>query len=181
MYRFGFVPISKRKRVVRDMLWALVNWDNGSFISVRGLKWSAPIGKQWFCEWFFPKKQLQNKFLLCFEMKWFLLLLPDWRSFAAAPADNSFPRTKWMCFEDDFETWSLEDSPSRTPEYMLGGHNPLKPRMSSGWNYEPERLRHRHRNSSGYRDHNNKYGKRRWRDRRWWGLCRCVLQKALTA
>ncbi|RVX20545.1 Homeobox protein LUMINIDEPENDENS [Vitis vinifera] len=35
-------------------------------------------------------------------------------------------------FEDDFETWSPEGSPSRTPEYMLGGHNPLEPRMSSG-------------------------------------------------
>lgn len=72
-------------------------------------------------------------------------------------------------FEDDFETWSPEGSPSRTPEYMLGGHNPLEPRMSSGRNYGPERLRHQHRNSSGYRDHNNKYGNngnRRWRDRR---------------
>ena len=29
-------------------VWALVNWDNESFISVRGLKWSAPIGKQQF-------------------------------------------------------------------------------------------------------------------------------------
>ncbi|CBI37246.3 unnamed protein product, partial [Vitis vinifera] len=27
-------------------VWALVNWDNGSVISVRGLKWSAPIRKQ---------------------------------------------------------------------------------------------------------------------------------------
>ena len=34
-------------------------------------------------------------------------------------------------FEDDFETWSPEGSPSRTPEYMLGGHNPLEPRIIS--------------------------------------------------
>ena len=45
-------------------------------------------------------------------------------------------------FEDDFETWNSEGSPSRTPEYILGDHNPLEPRMSSERNYGPKRLRH---------------------------------------
>ncbi|CBI37623.3 unnamed protein product, partial [Vitis vinifera] len=38
----------KEKESGERNVWALVNWDNESFISVRGLKWSAPIGKQQF-------------------------------------------------------------------------------------------------------------------------------------
>ncbi|RVW84795.1 hypothetical protein CK203_048577 [Vitis vinifera] len=38
----------KEKESRERYVWPLVNWDNGSFISVRGLKWSAPIGKQRF-------------------------------------------------------------------------------------------------------------------------------------
>ena len=76
-------------------------------------------------------------------------------------------------FEGEFETWSPEGSPSRTPDYnmiMLGGHNPLEPRMSSGRNHPPpDRLRYQHRTSSGYRDYNiikhGNNGNRRWRDR----------------
>nr|CAN61106.1 hypothetical protein VITISV_020145 [Vitis vinifera] len=74
----------KEKESGERNVWALVNWDNESFISVRGLKWSAPIGKQ--------------QFLL--------------------------PKNEMNVFEDDFETWSLKGSPSRTREYMLDGHNP---------------------------------------------------------
>ena len=52
---FGYVQVwlcsnFKEKESGERYDWALVNWDNGSFISVCGLKWSALIGKQQFCE-----------------------------------------------------------------------------------------------------------------------------------
>lgn len=63
---------------------------------------------------------------------------------------------------DEFESWSPENSPSRTADNMLGRNFP-EPRMNPGRSYRPERSGQR--NFSGYRDH-NRYGDRRWRDRR---------------
>lgn len=64
--------------------------------------------------------------------------------------------------EDDFESWSPDNSPVRNPEYMMGRSFP-DARTNPGREYRPERMRQR--NSSGYRDQ-NRYGNRRWRDRR---------------
>ncbi|KAA8543136.1 hypothetical protein F0562_021369 [Nyssa sinensis] len=62
--------------------------------------------------------------------------------------------------EAGFETWSPENSPIRSPEYVSEWNHP-EPRMNLGSNYRSGRSRPR--NSSGYRDH-NRYGSRRWRD-----------------
>ncbi|XP_059659526.1 homeobox protein LUMINIDEPENDENS [Cornus florida] len=59
--------------------------------------------------------------------------------------------------EPGYETWSPENSPTRSPEYVSGWN-----RMNSGHNYRPDQSRPR--NSSRYRDH-NRYGDRRWRER----------------
>ncbi|KAK9281434.1 hypothetical protein L1049_004336 [Liquidambar formosana] len=65
---------------------------------------------------------------------------------------------------EEFETWSPEGSPSRSPEYNISGWNISETRMNFDRNYRPDRSRPR--NSSGYRDHNNnRHGNRRWRGR----------------
>ena len=177
MYRFGFVPISKRKRVVRDMfgLWWIgimgasslfVVWsgvlqlENNDFVSDSSLKNNYRVSFYYALEW----NDSCCSFPVGGALQHPLLTAPSRQQ-------NEY------AFEDDFETWSPEGSSSRTPEYMLSGHNLLEPRMSFGWNYGPERLRRQHRNSSRYWDHNNKYGNNgnmRWQDQRWSGLCRCV-------
>jgi hypothetical protein len=68
--------------------------------------------------------------------------------------------------EEEFESWSPENSPTRTSDYMLGRNLPYsEPRTNPGWNSRPDRPRQR--NISGYRDQShNRYGDRKWRDRR---------------
>ncbi|XVF32729.1 hypothetical protein REPUB_Repub17cG0108000 [Reevesia pubescens] len=63
---------------------------------------------------------------------------------------------------DGFESWSPENSPNRSSEYVPG-RNYLEPRMNSGWGYRPDRSWQG--NSPGSRDQ-NRQGNRRWRDRR---------------
>ncbi|PON96621.1 Octamer-binding transcription factor [Trema orientale] len=64
--------------------------------------------------------------------------------------------------EDEFESWSPNNSPSRNPEYG-SGRSFAEPRMNAGRGYRPDQSRVR--SSPGYRDH-NRHGNRRWRDRR---------------
>ncbi|KAG2697376.1 hypothetical protein I3760_07G102300 [Carya illinoinensis] len=73
----------------------------------------------------------------------------------------SWERNEYVVGEE-FESWSPENSPTRTTDYMSGRNFP-EPRTNPGWNYRPDRSRQR--NFSGYRDH-NRYGDRKWRDRR---------------
>ena len=177
MYRFSFVSISKRKRVVRDMfgLW----WIGIMRVSSLFVVWSGVL--QLENSDFMSDSSLKNNYRISFycALEWndfccsFLVRGALQHSLLTAPS-----RERINVFEDDFETWSPDGSPSRTPEHMLGGHNPLEPRMSYGQNYGLERLRYQHWNSFGYRDHNNKYGNNG--NRRWWGLSRHVLKKALT-
>ena len=65
--------------------------------------------------------------------------------------------------QEQYESWSPDNSPTRTTDYMMGRNVP-EPRMNPGWNNRPDRSRQRG-NFSGYRDH-NRYGDRKWRDRR---------------
>lgn len=65
--------------------------------------------------------------------------------------------------QEQYESWSPDNSPTRTTDYMMGRNFP-EPRMNPGWNNRPDRSRQRG-NFSGYRDH-NRYGDRKWRDRR---------------
>ncbi|XWS31685.1 hypothetical protein CRYUN_Cryun23aG0097100 [Craigia yunnanensis] len=62
---------------------------------------------------------------------------------------------------EGFESWSPENSPNRSLEYVAGRNYP-EPRMNSGWSYRPDSSWQG--NSSGYRDQ-NRQGNRRWRDR----------------
>ncbi|XVF21914.1 hypothetical protein REPUB_Repub12eG0129900 [Reevesia pubescens] len=64
--------------------------------------------------------------------------------------------------DEGFESWSPENSPNRSSEYV-SGRNYLEPRMNPGWSYRPDRSRQG--NSPGFRDQ-NRQGNRRWRDRR---------------
>ncbi|KAK8283341.1 hypothetical protein V6Z12_D08G088000 [Gossypium hirsutum] len=63
---------------------------------------------------------------------------------------------------EGFESWSPDNSPNRSSEYVAG-RNYMEPRMNSGWNYRADRPSWQG-NSSGYRDP-NRQGNRR-RDRR---------------
>ncbi|KAJ9171859.1 hypothetical protein P3X46_015166 [Hevea brasiliensis] len=64
--------------------------------------------------------------------------------------------------DEGFESWSPENSPVRSPEYMHG-RNYQGSRMNPRWNYTPDN-RSRQRNYSGNRDNNrNGNGNRRWR------------------
>lgn len=60
--------------------------------------------------------------------------------------------------EEDFESWSPDNSPVRNPEYMMGRNIP-DARTNPGRDYRPDRVRQR--NSSGYRSR-NRHGNRRW-------------------
>ena len=127
--------------------------ENSDFVSDSSLKNNYRISFYYALEW--------NDSCCSFQIGWALQHLS-----LTAPSQE---RNEYV-FKNDFETWN--------PEYMLGGHNPLEPRMSSKRNCGLKRQRHQHWNSSEYRDHNNKYGNngnRRWHDQRQWGLCRCVL------
>lgn len=75
----------------------------------------------------------------------------------------SWERNEYVV-EEEYESWSPENSPTRTSDYTSGRNFPdSEPRTNPGWNYRPDRPRQR--NFSGYRDH-NRYGDRKWRDRR---------------
>ncbi|KAH1108057.1 hypothetical protein J1N35_011825 [Gossypium stocksii] len=63
---------------------------------------------------------------------------------------------------EGFESWSPDNSPNRSSEYVAG-RNYMEPRMNSGWNYRADRPSWQG-NSSGYRDPNRQGN--RWRDRR---------------
>lgn len=79
------------------------------------------------------------------------------------PHDSYRARNRYVG-NDGFESWSPEDSPTRPPEYTFGsGRNFQEPGMS----YRSEN-RSRQWNSTGYQDirDDNKYGNRRWQDRR---------------
>ncbi len=73
----------------------------------------------------------------------------------------SLERNEYVVGEE-FESWSPDNSPSRTTDYMMGRNFP-ESRMNPGWDYRPDRSRQR--NFSGHRGH-NRYGDRKWRDRR---------------
>ncbi|XP_062088065.1 homeobox protein LUMINIDEPENDENS isoform X2 [Humulus lupulus] len=66
--------------------------------------------------------------------------------------------------EDEFESWSPDNSPSRNSEYGGLGRSFPEPRMDSGRGYRPTD-QSRVRSSPGYRD-SNRHGNRRWRDQR---------------
>lgn len=75
----------------------------------------------------------------------------------------SWERNEYVA-EEEYESWSPENSPTRTSDYTSGRNFPdSEPRTNPGWNHRPDRPRQR--NFSGYRDH-NRYGDRKWRDRR---------------
>ncbi|KAL6968462.1 hypothetical protein U1Q18_034264 [Sarracenia purpurea var. burkii] len=67
--------------------------------------------------------------------------------------------------ETEYELWSPENSPTRSPEYAYG-RNYRQPRVNLSHNYrsEPVPDRSRSRDSSGHRNYNDRHGNRRWRD-----------------
>lgn len=101
---------------------------------------------------------------------------PDsWRARQSLPSSNYNPLVNQNnsyhhasfggneCVEgDEFESWSPDNSPPRNPEYGSGRSFP-ESRMNPGRGYRPDQSRVR--SSPGFRDH-NRYGNRRWRDRR---------------
>ncbi|XP_015575659.1 homeobox protein LUMINIDEPENDENS isoform X2 [Ricinus communis] len=62
---------------------------------------------------------------------------------------------------DGFESWSPENSPSRSPEYMPGRNYP-GPGTNPGWNYNPDNRARQRDYNSGHRDQ-TRNGNRRWR------------------
>ncbi|GLT28526.1 hypothetical protein SLA2020_034510 [Shorea laevis] len=60
-----------------------------------------------------------------------------------------------------FESWSPDNSPTRSPGYVSGRN--MEPGTNPGWGYRPDNSWQQ--SSSGYWDH-NRQGNRRWRDRR---------------
>ncbi|KAF4364514.1 hypothetical protein F8388_007091 [Cannabis sativa] len=66
--------------------------------------------------------------------------------------------------EDEFESWSPDNSPSRNSEYSGLGRSFPEPRMDPGRGYWPTD-QSRVRSSPGYRD-SNRHGNKRWRDQR---------------
>ncbi|CAK9175954.1 unnamed protein product [Ilex paraguariensis] len=85
--------------------------------------------------------------------------------FVGGPIHASMQRGPWerneLVREPGFESWSPENSPIRSPQYMPG-RNYLGARMDLDHNYRPERSRPQ--NPLGYHDH-SRDGNRRWRDR----------------
>lgn len=73
----------------------------------------------------------------------------------------SWERNEYVV-EEEFESWSPENSPTRSSEYMLG-RDLQEARTNPGFPHRPDRSRQR--NFSGFGDH-NRYGDRKWRERR---------------
>lgn len=63
--------------------------------------------------------------------------------------------------DEGFESWSPENSPGRSPEYMQGRNHTGSGRINTGWKYTPDNGS-RQQNHSGRWDH-YRNGNRRWR------------------
>ncbi|CDP03525.1 unnamed protein product [Coffea canephora] len=95
----------------------------------------------------------------------------EYEAFVGASARAPVARSSWekndLMVGPDFESWSPENSPTRSHGYVPGW-NVQEPMVNPGQSYRPERPIYRHAGyppSSGYHDPGIS-GTKRWRDRR---------------